>query len=157
RIPNAVFIFAVVALVAWFLMNKTLVGRYAIAIGSNAEATKLSGVNTKRWTLYIYMTAFMFTATAGIVMASRLNSAQPALGIGYELEAIAAVVIGGTSLAGGRASIIGTLIGALLMAELSNGLQIMSIPQEWQRVAIGIVILIAVYADNLRRRKEAAT
>lgn len=78
-----------------------------------------------------------------------------ALGQGYELEAIAAVVIGGTSLSGGRASILGTMIGALLMAVLTNGLQIMAIPQQWQRVAVGVVILVAVFADNVRRRREA--
>ncbi|HZL05488.1 MAG TPA: ABC transporter permease, partial [Coriobacteriia bacterium] len=79
-----------------------------------------------------------------------------ALGQGYELEAIAAVVIGGTSLSGGRASILGTMIGALLMAVLTNGLQIMAIPQQWQRVAVGVVILVAVFADNVRRRREAS-
>lgn len=157
RFPNAVLIFFIATIIAAVLMNKSLIGRYSLSIGSNEEATRISGINTRRWLLRIYVLAGAFTGLAGIVMASRLNSAQPALGIGYELEAIAAVVIGGTSLAGGRASIVGTLIGALLMAELSNGLQIMSIPQEWQRVAIGIVILIAVYADNLRRRKEATT
>lgn len=156
KIPNAVFIFAVVGVVAWFLMNRTLVGRYAIAIGSNAEATKLSGVNTRRWTMYIYMTAFVFTAIAGIVMAARLNSAQPALGVGYELEAIAAVVIGGTSLAGGRAAIGGTVIGAILMATLNNGLQILGIAQEWQRIAVAIVILVAVWGDSVRRNRAAS-
>lgn len=153
NVPNAVLIFLGLGVVAWFLMNKTLIGRYAISIGSNEEATKVSGVNTRRWKLYIYMTAFVFTAIAGIVMASRLNSAQPSLGVGYELEAIAAVVIGGTSLAGGRASITGTVVGATLMATLNNGLQIMGIPQEFQAVAIGIVIIIAVWVDSARRRR----
>ena len=87
-------------------------------------------------------------------MASRLNSAQPALGQGYELEAIAAVVIGGTSLSGGKGTIIGTVIGALIMSVLTNGLRIMSIPQEWQTVVVGLVIILAVYMDILRRRKE---
>ena len=102
------------------------------------------------------MTAFMFTAVAGIVMASRLNSAQPALGVGYELEAIAAVVIGGTSLAGGRAAIGGTVIGAILMATLNNGLQILGIAQEWQRIAVAIVILVAVWGDSVRRNRAAS-
>lgn len=154
NVPNAVLIFLVLAVVAWFLMNKTLIGRYAVSIGSNEEATRVSGVNTRRWKLYIYLTAFVFTAIAGIVMASRLNSAQPALGVGYELEAIAAVVIGGTSLAGGRASIIGTVVGATLMATLNNGLQILGIAQEWQRIAVAIVIIIAVWADTVRRRRS---
>ncbi|WP_448073215.1 ABC transporter permease [Georgenia yuyongxinii] len=154
KLPNAVLIFLVLAVVAWFLMNKTLIGRYAVSIGSNEEATKISGVNTRRWKLYIYLTAFVFTAIAGVLMASRLNSAQPALGPGYELEAIAAVVIGGTSLAGGRASIIGTVVGATLMATLNNGLQILGIAQEWQRIAVAVVIIIAVWADTVRRRRS---
>jgi len=96
-----------------------------------------------------------FTGVAGVLIAARLNSAQPALGMGYELQAIAAVVIGGTSLSGGRGTIVGTMIGALIMSVLTNGLRIMSIPQEWQTVVIGAVILLAVYADNLRRRRTA--
>ena len=93
---------------------------------------------------------------AGVIIAARLNSAQPGQGMGYELQAIAAVVIGGTSLAGGKGSIVGTVIGALIMSVLTNGLRIISVPQEWQNVAIGVVILVAVYLDMLRR-KEAAT
>lgn len=95
----------------------------------------------------------MFTGLAGVLMASRLNSAQPSLGMGYELEAIAAVVIGGTSLNGGKGTIIGTVIGALIMSVLTNGLRILSVPQEWQTVVVGFVILLAVYADIMRRRK----
>ena len=91
---------------------------------------------------------------AGILLTSRLNSAQPALGAGYELEAIAAVIIGGTSLLGGKGSILGTVIGSMIMAVLINGLRIMAIQQEWQTVVVGIVIIIAVYTDSLRRRKD---
>jgi ribose transport system permease protein len=101
----------------------------------------------------IYTIAGVFTGVAGILMASRLNSAQPALGMGYELEAIAAVVIGGTSLSGGKGTILGTVIGALIMSVLTNGLRILSVPQEWQTVVVGFVVLLAVYADNLRRKK----
>jgi ribose transport system permease protein len=90
---------------------------------------------------------------AGLLIASRLNSAQPALGLGYELDAIAAVVIGGTSLAGGRGSILGTIIGALIMSVLLNGLRIMSVAQEWQTVVTGLIIILAVYADMMRRRR----
>ena len=88
------------------------------------------------------------------MIASRLNSAQPALGQGYELEAIAAVVIGGTSLSGGKGSILGTVIGALIMSVLTNGLRILSVKQEWQTVIVGLVVILAVYADILRRRKK---
>ncbi|MDO4762090.1 MAG: ABC transporter permease [Corynebacterium sp.] len=152
--PNAALVFIICALFAAVVMSKTLLGRYALSIGSNEEATRISGVNTRRWLVAIYTFAGIFTALAAVLLSARLNSAQPATGMGYELEAIAAVVIGGTSLSGGRATIFGTFIGALLMAVLANGLQIMSIPQEWQKVSIGIVILIAVFADNLRRSRE---
>lgn len=152
--PNAALVFIICAIIAAVVMSKTLLGRYALSIGSNEEATRISGVNTRNWLIAIYTFAGIFTALAAILLSARLNSAQPATGMGYELEAIAAVVIGGTSLSGGRATIFGTFIGALLMAVLANGLQIMSIPQEWQKVSIGIVILIAVFADNLRRSRE---
>jgi len=88
-----------------------------------------------------------------VLISARLGSAQPALGSGYELQAIAAVVIGGTSLFGGKGTIIGTVIGALIMSALSNGLQVISVPQEWQNVILGVVILAAVYTDNIRRRE----
>ncbi|MFI2702298.1 ABC transporter permease [Cellulosimicrobium composti] len=154
-LPNAVLIFFVAAVVAGVLLSKSLVGRYALSIGSNEEATAISGIDVRRWKVVVYTVAGVFTGLAGVVMASRLNSAQPGLGLGYELEAIAAVVIGGTSLRGGKATILGTVIGALIMATLTNGLRIMSIPQEWQKVAVGVVILLAVYTDILRRGKDA--
>lgn len=154
-LPNAVLIFFAAAAVAGVLLSKSLIGRYGLSIGSNEEATAISGIDVRRWKVVVYTVAGVFTGLAGVVMASRLNSAQPGLGLGYELEAIAAVVIGGTSLRGGKATILGTVIGALIMATLTNGLRIMSIPQEWQKVAVGIVILLAVYTDILRRGKDA--
>lgn len=154
-LPNAVLIFFLAALVAGMLLSKALIGRYALSIGSNEEATAISGIDVRRWKVAVYTLAGVFTGFAGVVIASRLNSAQPGLGLGYELEAIAAVVIGGTSLRGGRGTVLGTVIGALIMATLTNGLRIMSIPQEWQKVAVGIVIVLAVYADILRRGKDA--
>ncbi|MFF2268548.1 ABC transporter permease [Cellulosimicrobium cellulans] len=154
-LPNAVLIFFAAAAVAGVLLSKSLIGRYALSIGSNEEATAISGIDVRRWKVVVYTVAGVFTGLAGVVMASRLNSAQPGLGLGYELEAIAAVVIGGTSLRGGKATILGTVIGALIMATLTNGLRIMSIPQEWQKVAVGVVILLAVYTDILRRGKDA--
>lgn len=150
--PNAVLVLAVAAVVAGVLLNRTLLGRYTYAIGSNEEATALSGIDVRRWKILVYVIGGLFTGLAGVMISARLGSAQPATGMGYELQAIAAVVIGGTSLSGGKGSIVGTVIGALIISVLNNGLQIMSIPQEWQNVILGLVILLAVYADQARRR-----
>ncbi|MBC7723684.1 MAG: ABC transporter permease [Burkholderiaceae bacterium] len=154
-LPNAVLILFVLAIFAYIVLGKTIVGRYTFAIGSNEEATRLSGVNTRKWKIIIYTVAGLFTGIAGVVIAARLDSAQPQLGVGYELQAIAAVIIGGTSLLGGRGSIMGTLIGALIMSVLINGLRIMSIQTEWQNVVVGLVILVAVFTDSLRSQRSA--
>ncbi|MBL1065257.1 ABC transporter permease [Streptomyces sp. 7-21] len=151
-IPNAVLILVAVSVVAGLLLTKSVLGRYTYAIGSNEEATALSGIDVRRWKIMIYTFAGLFTGLAGVLISARLGSAQPATGMGYELQAIAAVVIGGTSLSGGKGSILGTLIGALTISVLDNGLQIMSIAQEWQRVVLGCVILLAVYTDRVRRK-----
>jgi ribose transport system permease protein len=150
--PNAVIILALLAVLAGVLINKTILGRFTYAIGSNEEATALSGIDVRKWKIIIYTLAGLFTGIAGVMISARLGSAQPATGLGYELQAIAAVVIGGTSLAGGKGSIVGTVIGALIISVLNNGLQIMSIPQEWQNVILGCVIVVAVYADMARKR-----
>ena len=152
NLPNAVLVLAALAVVAGILLNKTILGRYTYSIGSNEEATALSGINVRRWKIIVYTFAGLFIGLAGVLISARLGSAQPATGTGYELQAIAAVVIGGTSLSGGKGSIVGTVIGALIISVLNNGLQIMSIPQEWQNVILGGVILIAVYADMARKR-----
>jgi ribose transport system permease protein len=153
NVPNAVLILFVLALVAGIILRKTILGRMTYAIGSNEEATRLSGINTRKWILGIYTLAGVATGIAGVVLAARLNSAQPQLGVGYELQAIAAVIIGGTSLLGGRGTILGTIIGALIMSVLINGLRILAIQTEWQTVVVGLVVLIAVFADNLRKRR----
>jgi ribose transport system permease protein len=151
--PNAVLVLIAAAIIAGVLLTKSVLGRYTYSIGSNEEATALSGINTRKWKIAIYAFAGLFIGLAGIMISARLGSAQPATGMGYELQAIAAVVIGGTSLSGGKGSIIGTLIGALIISVLNNGLQIMSIPQEWQNVILGCVILVAVYTDILRKKE----
>jgi ribose transport system permease protein len=150
--PNAVLVLAVAVVIAAVLLNKTVLGRYTYSIGSNEEATALSGINVRRWKLGIYTLAGLFTGLAGVMISARLASAQPGTGLGYELQAIAAVVLGGTSLTGGTGSIVGTIIGALIISVLNNGLQIMQIAQEWQNVILGVVILVAVYADMARKR-----
>jgi ribose transport system permease protein len=151
-IPNAVLILFAAAFVAHFILNKTVLGRYTFAIGSNEEATRLSGVNVDKWKMAIYTLCGAFGGLGGVMIASRLNSAQPALGAGYELDAIAAVVIGGTSLSGGSGTILGTIIGAFVISVLTNGLRILSVPQEWQIVVTGAIVILAVYMDNLRRK-----
>lgn len=154
-IPNAVLILFVVAVLSSLVLNKTLLGRYTFALGSNEEAVRLSGVNVVFWKVVVYTVNGAICGIAGLLIASRLNSAQPALGQGYELDAIAAVVIGGTSLSGGTGTILGTIIGAFIMSVLTNGLRIMSVAQEWQTVVTGVIIILAVYADILRRGKSA--
>jgi ribose transport system permease protein len=153
-IPNGVLIMFVVAGVSALILNRTALGRYTFALGSNEEAVRLSGVNVNRWKVIVYALGGGICGVAGLLIASRLNSAQPALGQGYELDAIAAVVIGGTSLSGGVGTILGTIIGAFIMSVLINGLRIMSVAQEWQMVLTGLIIILAVYTDNLRREKK---
>jgi len=153
-IPNGVLIMFIVAIVCAVILNKTALGRYTFALGSNEEAVRLSGVNVDRWKVIIYAFSGGICGIAGLLIASRLNSAQPALGQGYELDAIAAVVIGGTSLSGGVGTILGTIIGSFIMSVLINGLRIMSVAQEWQMVLTGVIIILAVYTDNLRRKKQ---
>ena len=153
EIPNAVLLMFVAAIVASLILNRTVLGRYTFAIGSNEEAVRLSGVSVDRWKIAVYTLTGLFSGLAGVLIASRLNSAQPALGQGYELDAIAAAVIGGTSLSGGEGSIVGTIIGAFIISVLTNGLRIMSVPQEWQTVITGVIVVVAVYLDLVRRRK----
>jgi ribose transport system permease protein len=151
-IPNGVLILFLVAFAAGYMLRRTVLGRFTFAMGSNEEALRLSGVNIDRWKIAIYAVAGGICAVAGILLASRINSAQPALGQGYELDAIAAVVIGGTSLSGGRGTMLGTMVGALIISVVANGLRILSVPQEWQIVVTGAIIILAVYLDILRRR-----
>lgn len=150
-VPNGVTILIVLAVVAGIVMNKTAVGRYALAIGSNKEATRISGVNTRRWEVFAYIICGVFTGISGILMSSRLSAAQPTLGQGYEMYAIAAAVIGGTSLRGGRASVFGAVIGAVTIQTIFNGLTVMGVQDQWQKVVLGVVVLVAVLVDIMRR------
>lgn len=155
-VPNAVLLFILLAIIAALILNKTLLGRYALAIGSNEEATRLSGVNIKVWKMLVYVLAGVFVALGAILYSARFGFVQPAEGLGFELNVIAAVVIGGTSLAGGRANVLGTVVGALIMETLRKGLLMMGIPQEWQFVVTGIVVIIAVFVDIVRRKRASA-
>lgn len=155
-VPNVVVIFFFVAMVAAVILGRTVLGRYTVALGSNEEATRLSGVATTRWKIAAYTLGGVFTGLAGVLIASRIGSAQPSLGAGYELDAIAAAVIGGTSLSGGEGTVFGTVIGACVMSTLTNGLQLLSVPHEWQMVVTGVILVAAVFLDVLRRRRQRA-
>lgn len=154
-LPVPVLVMIVMGLVTAFVLGRTYIGRSMYAIGGNEEAARLSGLRVKRQKLAIYAFSGLFAAAAGIVLASRLSSAQPQAAQGYELDAIAAVVIGGASLAGGTGKASGTLIGALILAVLRNGLNLLSVSAFWQQVVIGVVIALAVLFDTLRRKAGA--
>ncbi len=153
EIPNGVMIMFIVAIIASIVLTRSVLGRYIFALGSNEEAARLSGVNVDFWKIVTYAICGMICGVAGLLVSSRLNSAQPALGLGYELDAIAAVVIGGTSLAGGRGTITGTIIGAFIMSVLTNGLRVMGVQEEWKIVVTGVIIILAVFVDILLRKK----
>ena len=138
----------VVFIVFMFVLEKTTFGRRVYATGSNAQAAKLAGVNINKTKLITYAISGCMAALSGLILLSRLGSAQPTLGDGYELDAIAAVVLGGTSLAGGKGKITGTIIGALIIGILSNALNLLDVSSYFQMIAKGIVILIAVLADR---------
>ena len=155
-IPFSLWVLAVCAIAMHFLLENTKLGRYSFAIGSNRSAAFLLGVPIKNVLTAVYAIAGLLSGLAGMVEASRLMTGQPTAGLGYELEAIAAVVIGGGSLQGGAGSVIGTLIGAFIMGLLSNGSDLLGINPYWQQVTIGAVIIVAVGFDELRKRKFAA-
>ncbi|WP_276675407.1 ribose ABC transporter permease [Caldibacillus debilis] len=151
-VPVPVYIMLAIFLILYLVLKKTTFGRGVYAVGGNEEASRLSGLNVDRIKIGVYTISGLLSAFAGIILASRLNSAQPTAGISYELDAIAAVVIGGTSLSGGRGRIAGTLIGALIIGVLNNGLNLLNVSSFYQQVVKGGVILLAVLLD---RKKSA--
>lgn len=153
-IPVPVWIAIVVVLAAVFIVRKTRLGRYVYAIGGNETAARLSGIRINRVKVIVYVLAGALAAVGGIIVTSRLDSAQPNAGINYELDAIAAVVIGGTSLSGGIGTIWGTVIGAVIIGVLNNGLVLLNVSPFWQEVVKGAVILLAVAIDKLGGKKE---
>ena len=152
-IPMPVWIAICVIIFFTLYMKYTRTGRYIYAIGGNERASLLSGIQTGRIILLVYTLAGVLSALAGILVTARLDSAQPNAGTGYELDAIAAVVIGGASLSGGRGSIVGTVIGALIIGVLNNGLVLLDVSPFWQQVVKGVVILLAVVLDRFSNKK----
>ena len=154
-IPAQVFVTLAVYLVAQFVLSETRFGRYVYAMGGNEEATRLSGVNVKLHKMMVYGVSGLTSAVAAVLLTARLNSAQPIAGIMYELDAIAATVIGGSSLRGGEGGLGGTLIGALIMGVLRNGLNLLGVSSFLQQVVIGLVIVFAVLIDTaLKARRQ---
>jgi ribose transport system permease protein len=151
-VPIPTLIMLVVFAVAHFVLTRTKFGRYVYAVGGNSEAARLAGIRTDRVLIQVYILSGLLSALSGILLASRVDSGQPNAGLMYELDVIAAVVVGGTSLFGGRGTVIGTLIGSLLIGVLRNGLNLLNVESYVQQVVVGIVILLAVMMDRLRKR-----
>ncbi len=156
-IPLPVWISGLIVGIAVLVMNKTRLGRYIYAVGGNESAAKFSGININRVKVTVYTIAGALAGVGGILVTSRLDSAQPNAGMGYELDAIAAVVIGGTSLSGGKGTVMGTVLGAIIIGVLNNGLVLLDVSPFWQQVVKGIVILLAVVIDkaNVKNGKDA--
>ncbi len=147
-IPVPIVIALVVFVIAWIVLNRAALGRYVYAIGGNEAVTLIAGINVNRVKMIVYILSGVMAALAGIILTARLESAQPTAGAGYELDAIAAVVLGGTSLMGGRGTLVGTLIGALIIGVLNNALNLMDVSSYYQQIAKGAVILLAVVVDS---------
>lgn len=148
RIPIPIFLTVVVLVVSYYVLTQTKLGRYIYAVGGNEEASRLSGINVSKILIMAYVICGLLAALSGIISASRLDSATPTAGSGAELDAIAAVVLGGTSLAGGVGTVMGTFIGALIIGMLNNGLNLLNVSSNYQLVAKGLVILVAVLLDR---------
>lgn len=151
-VPASLVIVAVTAFALWFFLNRTNVGRHVYAIGGNPQAARVSGINVDRVLIYVYMICGFFAGLAGLLLAGRTDSGFPNAGIGSELDAIAAVIIGGASFFGGRGNIGGVLAGVLIIGLMRNGLNLNNVSVFWQQILIGVVIIGAVYIDVLRRQ-----
>jgi|SRR5690625_4616124 len=151
-IPIPAIIMLIVFVLAYIILNHLPLGRYIYAIGGNEEAVRLSGIKVNRIKTIVFLISGITAGISGLIMTSRLSSGQPMAGVGYELDAIAAVVLGGTSIAGGRGHIFGTLLGALLMGVLSNGLNLMGVSPYVQRVLKGVIIIAAIYYSSKQQK-----
>lgn len=153
-IPVPVIIMIVLAVIFAFILKKCEFGRRIYSVGSNREAARLSGINVEKTEMWVFILGGLLAGLVGVILASRVLSSQPNAGLNYESDAIAAVFIGGTSPLGGSGTIMGTVIGALTIAVLKNGLNLLQVNPFWQQIAIGIVIIVAVFIDNLRRKNK---
>jgi len=152
-IPLSTFIFVVIAIVAWFVLERTFVGRQIYAVGGNREAARLAGIDTSRRIMSTYVISATLAGVVGIVIASRLGLGDPSVAQGYELQAIAAAVIGGVSLSGGQGRIVGIAAGGVLLVLISDGLIVLNVSPYYQQIVLGIVLGLAITADRLRARR----
>jgi ribose transport system permease protein len=152
-VPASALVAVLLGIVGWYILRYTALGRSIYAVGGNREAARVSGINIDRTKIYAYAISGLMAAIAGLVMTGRLNSANALMAEGEELRSIAAVVIGGTNLFGGEGGAIGSLIGALIIGVLGNGLNLLNVSPFWQRIAQGLVIILVVIFDQWRRRR----
>jgi len=153
-IPVPILIFLFVGVVSYLLLNKTKFGKYIYAIGGNEQAARIAGINVDKYKIMLYAYAGLLSSVAGIILTSRIASGQPTAGTMYELDAIAAAVIGGTSLAGGIGTIGGTIIGALIIGVMNNGLDLLNVSSYWQQILKGAIITTAVLIDSRKNRRK---
>jgi ribose transport system permease protein len=152
ELPIAVIIAVLVAVIFWFFLTQTRLGKYTVAIGGSEDTARVAGINVQRQKVGLYALCGFLTGVAGALLLARLNSGDPTFGGLFELNAIAAVVMGGTRLSGGQGSITGTIVGALVISLVQNAMNIFNVPSYWQQVVIGSVIVFAVVLDQQRRR-----
>lgn len=155
NIPVPIVMMIIMGIIAAIILNFTTIGRSMYAVGGNMEASRLSGISVHKTQIVVFILSGIFAAVAGLVIAGRLHSAQPQAATGYEMDAIASTVIGGASLSGGKGKVSGTFVGAILLAVIRNGLNILNVSSFWQQVVIGLVIAAAVSFDTLRRKEDA--
>ena len=152
-IPVPVLLLAILAVIGYFISRKTAFGRYVYAIGGNIEAARLSGIKVEKIKLAIFSINGLMVAIAGLILSARLGAGSPSAGQNAELDAIAACVIGGASLAGGVGSVWGVIVGALIIASLDNGMSMLDVPTFWQYIVKGGILLLAVWADSISKKK----
>lgn len=153
-VPVPVIIFLAIVLLGNFALNHTRFGKHTLAIGDNEMAARVTGISLNRHKVYLYILSGVLAGVGGLLFLGRLNAADPTAGVMYELNAITAAIIGGTNLFGGRGTVVGTLLGALVIGVLQNGLNLLAVPSFYQQVSIGTVLILAVWLDRIRDRRE---